>query len=165
MMRQQKKGIYLNYPVFISGSSMLSNGRALVLDPANPIFQQWSEDHQSRRGHLTEAYTLACLPALMLEDYLSANNRTNILENHTMRRLSLLWILFSCCDQNHHKGHLFSITIPIRRRVLGVIVRLIGKFWSWRHFGLTNYFRAKTILLPEDSTVLSVQELFSPVKV
>ena len=161
MMRQQKKGVYLNYPVFISGSSMLSNGRAQVFDPTSPIFQQYSDDHQSRRGHLTKAYTLACLSAGMIEDYLSANNRLGILDNYLLRRFSQAWILFSCFDQKHHKGRFFFITLPIRRMVLGVVVRLIGKLWSWRHFGLANQFKAKTILLPKGSTVLSIQRIIS----
>ena len=131
------------------------------MEPTNPIFQEYSDDHQSRIGHLTNAYTLACLSAGMLEDYLSANSRTGILDNYFLRRLTQVWILFSCFDQKHHKGRLFSITLPIRRMVLGVVVRLIGKLWSWRHFGLTNHFKAKTILLPAGSTVLSIQKILS----
>ena len=162
MMRHQKRGIYLNYPVFISGSSKLSNGRAQVLEPTNPIFREYSDDHQSRMGCLTKAFTLTCLPAGMIEDYLSANNRLGILNNYFLRRFAQLWVLFSCFDQKHHQGRLFSVSLPMRRMMIGVIVRLIGKLWSWKHFGLTNHFKAKTIPLPEGSTVLNIQKILSP---
>ena len=162
MMRHQKRGIYLNYPVFISGGSKLSNGRAQVSEPTNPIFQEYSVDHQSRMGYLTKRFTLACLSAGMIEDYLSANNRTGLLDNFFLRISAQSWILFSCFDQKHHQGRLFSVSLPIRRMALGVAVRLMGKLWSWRHFGLTNHFKAKTILLPESSTVLDIQKILCP---
>lgn len=159
MMHQQKKGVYLNLPVFISGSSEYSNGLSQAENPTNPIFQQYSDEHQERRGILTMEYTLACLSSGMLEDYLTANNRTYILDNYLWRRCAKTWIQFSCFDRKHHKSPIFSRTLPIRRKIIRVVVRIIGKLWSIQHFGFTNHFKSTTIILPEESTVLDIQKI------
>jgi hypothetical protein len=48
--------------------------------------------------------------------------------------------------------------------LLDFAVRVIGKIWTLHYFGFKNYFRAKTISLPENSTILSVQDIIKPIK-
>ncbi len=161
IMQRQSYGAYLNFPIFISGSSESSTGRMLILDPSHAIFQEWSVDQQSRSGILTKEFSLACLSAMMIEDYLLVINRSQILENQFILACARVWILFSCFDENHHKGHFFIATLPLRKLAVDLIVRLIIKVWSLRFFGFTNYFKSVTIRLPADSTVLDAGRVVS----
>lgn len=161
IMQKQNHGAYLNLPIFISGSSESSTGRMLILDPSHPIFQEWSVDQQARSGILTKEFSLACLSAMMIEDYLLVNNRSDILEKHFILTCARTWILFSCFDENHHKGRYFIATLPLRKLAVGVVVRLIIRLWSLRFFRFTNYFKSVTIKLPADSTILDAGRVIS----
>jgi hypothetical protein len=164
IMHREKKGIFVNLPVFISGSSELSNGRSQVRNPMDPIFQQYSLDHYGRRGELTKRFSLSCLPAGMLEDYLSASNRKSFLHGFFLSKCAIAWIVFSCQDPKHHSYGLFKWTLKARANLMSILVRVINRSWILRHFGFNNPFHAKTMTLAFGSTILDVQSIINSEK-
>ena len=165
IMDREKKGMFINLPVFISGSSEFSNGRSQVRNPMDPIFQQYSLDHHSRKGPFTSKFSLSCLPAGMFEDYLSASDNKSLLESFFLSKCATAWILFSCQDPKHHGSRLFNYTLKVRMKLLSIAVKVINRFWIFRHFGFSNFFKGKTISLARGSTILDVQNIIGSAKI